>query len=172
MIGFNHGAFVAALRKRRGVIPHDLYQDLMAALGAGLDASAATAPPTSADKDEPAWLAVARANIGLREIPGPRHEARIVAFFKAAFAGWLHDDETPWCAAFVAYCMVQAGLPIPPKGTAVRARAWADWGVPTPPRVGAVAIFGRRGGGHVGFLVGERRAPIWWTAAAQRSATI
>lgn len=36
-----------------------------------------------------------------------------------------------------------------------RAKAWADWGKPTPPRVGAVAVFGRSGGGHVGFVVGE-----------------
>ncbi len=160
MTEFNHGAFVAALRKRRGGIPADLYADLMTALDAGL----AGAEPLAGGvvrASYPLWLAEARRNIGLREIPGPRHEGRILAFFKAAMAGWFKDDETPWCGAFVAYCMVKAGLPIPPKGEAVRARAWARWGVACPPRVGAVAIFGREGGGHVGLAVGESATHLY-----------
>ncbi|MCC7097289.1 MAG: TIGR02594 family protein [Thermomonas sp.] len=161
MADFNHGAFVAALRNRRGVIPADLYADLMAALDAGTGAQpvrlevARTEAAAAAGTGDPPWLTEARRNMGLREVPGPRHEGRIVAFFRSALAGWFADDETPWCGAFAAYCMVRAGLPIPPKGEAVRALAWAKWGVSTAPRVGAVAVFGRQGGGHVGFVVGE-----------------
>ena len=38
-----------------------------------------------------------------------------------------------------------------------RALAWGAWGVNCQPMVGAIAVFGRSGGGHVGFLVGESR---------------
>ena len=36
-----------------------------------------------------------------------------------------------------------------------RAKAWADWGYPvSAPVYGAVAIFDRKGGGHVGIVTG------------------
>jgi uncharacterized protein (TIGR02594 family) len=64
-----------------------------------------------------------------------------------------NDDETPWSGTFVAICITEAGLPAAP--IAVRAKAWATWGVPITPRLGCVLVFGREGGGHVGFNIGE-----------------
>lgn len=112
---------------------------------------------------DPPWLAYARQQIGVREIKGPRHEPRILAMARRV-APWLGiavaDDETPWCGTFAADCVRAARLD-PPK-IAVRAKAWASWGGPislaaTRPPLGAVAVFERQGGGHVGFVVAVHR---------------
>jgi uncharacterized protein (TIGR02594 family) len=48
----------------------------------------------------------------------------------------------------------------PPRAfVGLRAKAWANWGVAlsttaTRPPLGAIAVFGRDGGGHVGFVEG------------------
>ncbi|MEQ5789091.1 TIGR02594 family protein [Erythrobacter sp. NFXS35] len=115
--------------------------------------SAAAAHPSPHPTKEPRWLIEARARIGEKEIPGPRHNRWIAEGWKRLGAGWFVDDETPWCGLFVAHCIEHAGLPFPKMFP--RAKAWADWGKPCPPAVGAVVVFGRQGGGHVGFLVGE-----------------
>ena len=102
---------------------------------------------------EPIWLQEARKHIGLREIPGAKHNTTISKWLTKLKA-WWRDDETPWCGTFVAHCVQYAGL-VPPKEW-YRARSWADWGTPTAtPRIGCIVVFERKGGGHVGFVVGE-----------------
>lgn len=101
---------------------------------------------------EPEWLAFARRQLDVREIPGPRHSAVILGWLRDLKA-WWRDDETPWCGAFVAACLRAAGVAVPPAW--YRARAWGDWGVATSPRIGALLVFARGGGGHVGWYVGE-----------------
>lgn len=69
----------------------------------------------------------------------------------------LSNDATPWCSAFVNWCMTEAGIGGTGRGLA---RSWLHWGVPIADhRVGAVAVF-RRGSnptfGHVAFYVGEQ----------------
>ena len=64
-------------------------------------------------------------------------------------------DSVPWCGLFAAHCVTQAGIAPPP--ISIRAKAWATWGDPLSiravyPPVGAVAVFERKGGGHVGFV--------------------
>jgi len=111
---------------------------------------------------EPTWLTVARSQVGIREAPGSRNEPRVMAMAKRA-ARWLGiayaADSVPWCGLFVADCFAAIGL-TPPRGfVGIRAKAWASWGIalsttaPRPP-LGAIAVFGREGGGHVGFVVG------------------
>jgi uncharacterized protein (TIGR02594 family) len=102
---------------------------------------------------EPRWMAEARARIGEKEIPGPKHNSWIAQGWARLGASWFNDDETPWCGFFAAHCIDHAGLPYPKMFP--RALAWAEWGKPCPPAIGAVVVFGRQGGGHVGFLVGE-----------------
>jgi uncharacterized protein (TIGR02594 family) len=119
---------------------------------------------------EPNWLAVARGKIGIREIKGAKHEPRIVQWFKRVGASWINDDETPWCGAFVGACLQDAGQAIVAGGLAVRAREWMKWGKETPPRLGAIAVFGREGGGHVGFAVGESATAIYVLGGNQSDA--
>jgi uncharacterized protein (TIGR02594 family) len=103
---------------------------------------------------EPVWLQLARADIGLREVPGAPTAPRIAGWL-AKLRAWWRDDETPWCGVAVAGWMLQAGIDDMPKHW-YRARGWLDWGLPLEqPAVGAVVVFAREGGGHVGLVVGR-----------------
>lgn len=157
MTDFNHGVFMDELRKRRGKIPADLYADMMAAITAGLAKPSGTAAAPRSGKD-PAWLVEARANLGTKETVGPQHSSKILGWVKK-LGGWFTDDETPWCGTFAGYCMTIAGVEIPKNW--FRARDWESWGKPCQPAVGAVVVFAREGGGHVGFLVGESSASYY-----------
>lgn len=103
----------------------------------------------------PPWLAAAQAKRGVREIAGRLHSAAILGWLKTLGA-WWRDDETAWCGAFIAICVREAGLAYPKEW--YRAREWAGWGLRLRPErlaPGAVLVFERPGGGHVGFYVGE-----------------
>ena len=89
---------------------------------------------------EPAWLRAARAKLGTREAPGLANSLTILGWARklgTKVLGMAYNaDSVPWCGLFVATCIADAGLS--PAPVAVRAKAWATWGVPTRPRVGAV----------------------------------
>lgn len=103
----------------------------------------------------PSWFITASKLIGVKEVPGPRHNSVITGWLESLRA-WWRDDETPWCGVFVAYCIKEAGLPYPKLY--MRAKAWSDYGsLLRPDRLapGAILVFDRAKGGHVGFYVGE-----------------
>lgn len=103
---------------------------------------------------DPAWLAAARRDIGLAEIPGVATQPRIRRMLIAVGAAW-RDDETPWCGTAMGAWMLEAGQqpPVAPW----RALNWATWGRPvTTMVVGSVAVFRRGPGlGHVAIAVGR-----------------
>ena len=74
-----------------------------------------------------AILATAGTYLGLEEWPGARHNPEIMAMFGAVGHGWVQDDETPWCAAFVGAVLSQLGLPHTGR---LNARSYLEWGVP------------------------------------------
>lgn len=99
------------------------------------------------------WLEIAEKEIGTREIAGIQHNPAIVAYHSTTTLK-ATNDETPWCSAFVNWCMTQAGI----TGTrSAAARSWLDWGKVTEPVQGCVVIL-KRGtnpqSGHVGFYIG------------------
>lgn len=103
------------------------------------------------------WLNEARKHIGVKEIPGSVSNAWIVALW--AKDKWLGTDDSKvaWCGAFVRHCMDAAGVASPK--TYYRAKDWLNWGTPlTKPIEGCVVVFERKGGGHVGFVVGKDKA--------------
>ena len=107
---------------------------------------------------EPVWMIEARRHVGLKEIPGPRHNQTIMGWIKRLGPRVLgivvKDDETAWCGTFMAHVMSVAGIKAPP--IAVRASAWGTWGRQlVAPRIGCVLVFTRKGGGHVGLYAGE-----------------
>lgn len=109
---------------------------------------------------EPAWLRHARTLIGTREAAGPANSPTIMGWAKklgAKVLGMVYNaDSVPWCGLFVATCLAQDGVAAAP--IAVRAKAWAMWGANLAAAKlapGAVLVFDRAGGGHVGFYVGE-----------------
>jgi len=89
---------------------------------------------------------------GIAEIPGPQSSERIDAYLRAAGLG--RGDETPWCAAFVCWCLEQAGEASTRRGNA---KSYLAWGWPTAPRLGAVSVLWRGAPtgsqGHVGFYL-------------------
>jgi uncharacterized protein (TIGR02594 family) len=107
---------------------------------------------------DPRWITYAKTLVGTRETAGPKSNSTILSWAAGkakAFLGIAYtDDATPWCGLFVAECIAAVGLR--PISIAVRASSWAAWGLPMKEgAVGAVLVFKRPGGGHVGFYVGE-----------------
>lgn len=102
-------------------------------------------------------MEIANSYVGTDEIKGSKHNPVILEYFDAVGHGWVKDDETPWCAAFVGAVLEEAGH----KGTgSLAARSFLDWGhkVKTP-KYGDVVVFwrGKKEGwqGHVGFYIRE-----------------
>ncbi len=122
---------------------------LINALGANWEKRSAVAgiPITGA----PPWVVAGRKLIGLKEVPGPRHNPTILSFWKLG-AGWLKSDEDPWCGGFVAWCMKEAGVSFPKLYPS--AASWATWGMPCKAQQGAVGVKARKGGNHVFMIVG------------------
>lgn len=101
---------------------------------------------------EPRWLTFARRYSGLHEIKGREHAPEILSMW-AKLGLPFRDDETPWCAGFVGFCLESCGIRSTRSGLA---RSYENWGVKLDrPVTGAVVTFARKGGGHVGFAVGH-----------------
>ncbi len=106
--------------------------------------------------NEPKHLEIARAEMDVAEIPGPETNECIAAY--QATVGIHEGDETPWCSAFVNWCLEQAGI----AGTGKpNARSWLAWGTPInleDAQPGDVCIFWRGNPvswrGHVAFFLG------------------
>jgi uncharacterized protein (TIGR02594 family) len=106
------------------------------------------------------WVNVARSLIGTKEVPGAANNPKIMGWGNALSVRVLGipytKDSIPWCGLFAAWCVTSAGF-VPPK-IAIRASEWGKFGTALPligtPPLGAIAVFSRTGGGHVGFVVG------------------
>lgn len=102
------------------------------------------------------WMKIAwsEADSGVKEIPGPQHNPRILEYHHATGLR-ATDDETPWCGSFLAFVMMTAKIPYNKKNAAL-ARSWLEWGEKLDqPIPGCIVVFRRGSGGHVGFLVAE-----------------
>lgn len=118
------------------------------------------------------WVRNGRSKIGLKEIPGAKHEPEIINMIRLAESAtkqnvaWLfgkdkngktnYNDEVAWCGTFMAYCFATAGLEHHIPKEFYRAKEWAEKGTAlNKPAYGAVVVFNRTGGGHVGIIVGQ-----------------
>lgn len=88
-----------------------------------------------------------------------RHEVYDNAWLRT----WLKSDghalgdpaKLPWCGDFVE-TPIRLALPAEPvPKNPYWALNWRKWGIHSQPTYGCVASIKRRGGGHVGFIVGE-----------------
>lgn len=102
------------------------------------------------------WMVEAKSALG-------RHEVRDRSWLMT----WLLRDgrtlgdpsKNPWCGDFVETC-IRVGLPAEPLLGALGknpywARNWLLFGQETLPVPGAVLVFARGSGGHVGFALGQ-----------------
>ncbi len=93
----------------------------------------------------------------MSEWKGPgRHNPAIIQYFREAGQGWVRDDETAWCAAFVNAMLHRAGIEGVQGVNALRARAFMRWGLKLlAPEPGCIVVLPRGSNpaeGHVGFL--------------------
>ncbi len=109
------------------------------------------------------WMAIALAEVGVREFPGNAENPRIVGYLQSTTLRPPDNskDETLWCSAFVNWCIERAGY----EGTdSALARSWLTWGneISTPER-GCIAVLERDQDprcGHVGFYLDENQQRI------------
>lgn len=119
-----------------------------------------------------AWMAIAEAEKGISEIPGGENRPRVLEYLAATSnlgRSAASKDETPWCSAFVNWCLKQAGY----EGTNnAAARSWLDWGQEiATPRRGCIVVFQREQKyGHVGFYLEETETEIKVLGGNQQNA--
>jgi uncharacterized protein (TIGR02594 family) len=106
---------------------------------------------------------------GVAEIPGAVHNPAVVSMLQLVDHS-VHDDETPWCSAFVNWVM---WLLDGPRSKSLAARSWLSIGYPIPlteATPGRDVVILKRGAnapgptvlaapGHVGFFAGLLYAP-------------
>ena len=104
-------------------------------------------------------LEVMQGRLGVQEIPGPKHSAAVIGYFKDAGHPEVVTDEEAWCSVCMDSAALAAGLPMPPVNTNMMAKSWLTWGVSVKPddvQPGDVAIWPRgdpRGPyGHVNIV--------------------
>jgi uncharacterized protein (TIGR02594 family) len=100
----------------------------------------------------PRHLIIALDEIGITEVPGPGNNPKIAEYLKAV--DLPGNDAIPHCAAFVNWCLGQAGVP----GTrSALARSFLNWGFRiNKPQLGCVVVLSRgtdQSKGHVGFYM-------------------
>lgn len=109
------------------------------------------------DEPGPKDLLEAIRLFGTHEVLGPRNNPVIVGWAEETHTTYP-GDATAWCGLFQSVIKKRAGWDYHPRGNALWALNWADWGVG---REGLVAMLGdtlvkkRKGGGHVTMYVGE-----------------
>lgn len=122
-----------------------------------------------------AWMVEAKKHVGLREVPGPKHNATIQEWLKELGA-WWKDDETPWCGVFIAICLKRAGFKRGSVNSRSKTYVKGDKAGPgnypfnwygageyrieggrklDKPCYGCVAVKSRKGGNHVAFVAGR-----------------
>src|SRR5690606_33889500 len=90
---------------------------------------------------------------GVKEVPGEKHSHIILTWASHLELKNYTADETAWCGLFMAYCASKSGKMV--AKNPLWARNWLSWGVACEPELGAVLVFERGTGGHVGLYVGE-----------------
>lgn len=120
-----------------------------------------TTPSTPASTAEPAWLTVARGEIGQEEVSGAAHHNPRIIAYHATTGLRAQTDEIAWCASFVNWVMLQTGI----EGTgSAGAASWLRWGQPCEAQTGAIVVIRNQAaagssltttGNHVGFLLEE-----------------
>lgn len=110
-----------------------------------------------AGKACPAYLRIAAAELGVAEIYGERDNPRIISYH-ATTTLKATDDEVPWCASFVNWCLAQVVV----KGTnSAAAISYATWGSLGTGAVGDVYVMSRTGGNHVAFVLHMTKTHVW-----------
>lgn len=153
--GLKTSAAVIAFKTAKGLRARDFVGPItLAALRQA--PSTSLVPPVLAE--EPVWLRRARMEVGVREIPGPKHSARVLSYWEQAKL-YFSDDETPWCAGFVGAMLEDSGIRSTRSGMARSYSGSSYFKKLNRFVLGCVVVFWRTspssGSGHVAFGVGQ-----------------
>lgn len=138
----------------------------MKALLAANGRAASVAPPGPLP-----WITEAKPALG-------RHEARdrswLIDWLKRNGRSLGDPSKNPWCGDFVETC-IRMDLPDEPLLGALGtnpywARNWLLFGREVQPITGAVLVFERGSGGHVGFVIGQDDANFYVLGGNQSDA--
>lgn len=104
---------------------------------------------------------------GIYEIKGSSHNKEILKYH-ASLPSNFKTDETPWCSAFVNYCVHLAGYAT--DNITAMAQSWKNWGtdVTSEAQIGDIVVFRstkqhddpKSSSGHVGFFKSETNDTI------------
>lgn len=121
--------------------------------------------------DQPAWLAAAWSEFGVREKPGAANAPAVLKYFAEAVHEKISTDATPWCAAFTGAMLARSG--IAPSGS-LMARSYLKWGDPlAEPKLGAITVLTRgtsASAGHVAFFLGATEKNVFLLGGNQGDA--
>lgn len=101
----------------------------------------------------PKMLRAALDLYGVKETIGEADNPIILDWAKECEIRGYNHDSIAWCGLFMAVIAKRSGKPMPENP--LWARNWAAWGEDSPKELGAVLVFTRNGGGHVGLYIGE-----------------
>jgi len=102
------------------------------------------------------WITEAKTALGRHEV---RDRSWLMDWLKRDGRSLGDPSKNPWCGDFVETC-IRIALPDEPLLGALGsnpywARNWMLFGQPVRPVIGAVLVFERGSGGHVGFAIGQ-----------------
>jgi uncharacterized protein (TIGR02594 family) len=124
-----------------------------------------------AEPDEPGWLVLASAQLGLREGAGKANNPAVVQFFADSGFSGIKTDSTAWCAAFVGAMLKRAGHK---SSGSLAARSYEAWGIGLKePVLGCIATKKRGNSswqGHVFFVVGANKDTVYGLGGNQSDA--
>lgn len=99
------------------------------------------------------WLKLAYKEIGVHEV---RNEDKVHGYWRSAKLSGLARypaSKIPWCSGMSCAMMERVGIRSPRTDGA---KNWLNWGKALDkPCDGCVVVFTRKGGAHVGFVVGQ-----------------
>jgi uncharacterized protein (TIGR02594 family) len=147
-------------------------KDLLALFSGGQKAPVEPPKPEEPVKGDPAWLKLARKEIGVKEVPGPGNNPTVLRYYADSGHPQIDSDDVHWCAAFTGAMLERCGVS---SSKSLMARSYMQWGKPVAkPFPGCVAVFSRgdprSASGHVGFYVGEDSRGILVLAGNQGDA--
>lgn len=109
-------------------------------------------------RELPDHLVIAFGELGVKEVAGKKHDARVLGYHAATKLKSTRD-EVPWCSAFVCACLERTGVE---STKSAKAKSFLTWGrAIQEPEIGCIAVFNRKGGGHVGFFLSENDSQVY-----------
>lgn len=105
------------------------------------------------------------------EVVGLQNNPKILEYAKEIGASWVSNDETPWCAIFMQWCLMKAKKPF---SYMANARYFLKYGEHTDnPEMGDIVVLWRdsktSASGHTAFFVKQNDTTVWLLGGNQNN---